>query len=73
MIESNLGGKKKDAAQCVVFILFHVFTSPVASWFSHASFMRWGFEGMLQVQFSGNKYAISISNITFNVDGIHVS
>ncbi|XP_039995896.1 ATP-binding cassette sub-family G member 8 [Xiphias gladius] len=44
----------------------------VASWLSHASFMRWGFEGMLQVQFRGNKYPLSIGNITINVDGIHV-
>ncbi|XP_049927196.1 ATP-binding cassette sub-family G member 8 [Epinephelus moara] len=44
----------------------------VASWLSHASFMRWGFEGMLQVQFRGNKYPVTIRNITFNVDGIHV-
>lgn len=35
--------------------------------------MRWGFEGMLQVQFRGNKYPVTISNITINVDGIHVS
>lgn len=45
----------------------------VASWLSHASFMRWGFEGMLQVQFRGNEYPIAIKNITINVDGIHVS
>ncbi|XP_070697484.1 ATP-binding cassette sub-family G member 8-like [Pempheris klunzingeri] len=44
----------------------------VASWFSHASFMRWGFEGMLQVQFRGNKYPITFLNSTINVDGIHV-
>ncbi|KAM6956216.1 ATP-binding cassette sub-family G member 8 [Aplochiton taeniatus] len=44
----------------------------VASWFSHASFMRWGFEGMLQVQFRGNKYPISIGNFTVNIDGIRV-
>ncbi|XP_041865558.1 ATP-binding cassette sub-family G member 8 isoform X2 [Melanotaenia boesemani] len=44
----------------------------VASWLSYASFMRWGFEGMLQVQFRGNKYPVSIGNITINVDGIHV-
>uniref|UniRef100_A0A3B4V688 ATP-binding cassette sub-family G member 8 n=1 Tax=Seriola dumerili TaxID=41447 RepID=A0A3B4V688_SERDU len=43
----------------------------VASWLSHASFMRWGFEGMLQVQFRGNKYPVSIGNFTINVDGIH--
>ncbi|TWW78333.1 ATP-binding cassette sub-family G member 8 [Takifugu flavidus] len=44
----------------------------VASWISYVSFMRWGFEGMLQVQFRGNKYPVTISNITINVDGIHV-
>ncbi|KAF0027108.1 hypothetical protein F2P81_019849 [Scophthalmus maximus] len=43
----------------------------VASWLSHASFMRWGFEGMLQVQFRGNKYNVSIGNIAINVDGIY--
>ncbi|XP_053188456.1 ATP-binding cassette sub-family G member 8 [Scomber japonicus] len=44
----------------------------VASWLSHASFMRWGFEGMLQVQFRGNKYPVKIGNITIYVDGLHV-
>ncbi|XP_028983263.1 ATP-binding cassette sub-family G member 8 [Betta splendens] len=44
----------------------------VATWLSYASFMRWGFEGMLQVQFRGKEYPISIGNITINVDGIHV-
>uniref|UniRef100_A0A3Q0RNQ4 ATP-binding cassette sub-family G member 8 n=1 Tax=Amphilophus citrinellus TaxID=61819 RepID=A0A3Q0RNQ4_AMPCI len=43
----------------------------VASWLSHASFMRWGFEGMLQVQFRGNKYPVNIGNISISVDGIH--
>uniref|UniRef100_A0AAQ5XDS8 ABC transporter domain-containing protein n=1 Tax=Amphiprion ocellaris TaxID=80972 RepID=A0AAQ5XDS8_AMPOC len=42
----------------------------VASWLSHVSFMRWGFEGMLQVQFRGNKYPILIGNTTINIDGI---
>ncbi|XP_033957187.1 ATP-binding cassette sub-family G member 8 [Pseudochaenichthys georgianus] len=44
----------------------------VASWVSHTSFMRWGFDGLLQVQFRGNMYPVSIKNFTFNVDGIHV-
>ncbi|XP_071336277.1 ATP-binding cassette sub-family G member 8 [Trachinotus anak] len=44
----------------------------VASWLSHVSFMRWGFEGMLQVQFRGNKYPVSIGNFTIQVDGIRV-
>ncbi|XP_066534961.1 ATP-binding cassette sub-family G member 8 [Hoplias malabaricus] len=44
----------------------------VASWFSHISFMRWGFEGMLQVQFRGLSYSFSLGNYTINVDGITV-
>ncbi|XP_061646056.1 ATP-binding cassette sub-family G member 8 isoform X2 [Phyllopteryx taeniolatus] len=44
----------------------------VASWLSHASFMRWGFEGLLLVQFRGNKYPLTIGNFTLQVDGIYV-
>ncbi|XP_077438029.1 ATP-binding cassette sub-family G member 8 [Vanacampus margaritifer] len=44
----------------------------VASWLSHASFMRWGFQGLLLVQFRGNKYPVSIGNFTLDVDGIYV-
>lgn len=47
--------------------------STVASWISYVSFMRWGYEGMLQVQFIGNKYPVTISNITIHVDGVSVS
>ncbi|XP_075902408.1 ATP-binding cassette sub-family G member 8 isoform X2 [Nelusetta ayraudi] len=44
----------------------------VASWISNVSFMRWGFEGLLQVQFRGNMYPITIKNHTVHVDGIYV-
>ncbi|KAF7662502.1 hypothetical protein LDENG_00234800 [Lucifuga dentata] len=44
----------------------------VPSWLSYASFMRWGFDGLLQVQFRGKKYPVSIGNFTINIDGIHV-
>uniref|UniRef100_A0A673BSB5 ATP-binding cassette sub-family G member 8 n=2 Tax=Sphaeramia orbicularis TaxID=375764 RepID=A0A673BSB5_9TELE len=44
----------------------------VASWLSYISFMRWGFEGMLQVQFRGNKYPVTVNNYTIEIDGIHV-
>lgn len=44
----------------------------VASWISHISFMRWGFEGLLQVQFRGNMYPIIVSNHTIQVDGIYM-
>lgn len=56
-----------------MFLAVDVFDFSVATWLSYASFMRWGFEGMLQVQFRGKKYPFSIGNITINVDGIHVS
>lgn len=35
--------------------------------------MRWGFEGMLQLQFKGNKYPVTVGNFTFQIDGIQVS
>ncbi|XP_076831244.1 ATP-binding cassette sub-family G member 8 [Brachyhypopomus gauderio] len=44
----------------------------VASWFSHISFMRWGFDGMLQVQFRGVPYEVKLGNLTINIDGIKV-
>ncbi|XP_051773965.1 ATP-binding cassette sub-family G member 8 isoform X2 [Ctenopharyngodon idella] len=44
----------------------------VASWFSYISFMRWGFEGMLQVQFRGTRLPITIGNLTVEFDGIKV-
>lgn len=34
--------------------------------------MRWGFDGMLQVQFRGLKYSVSLGNLTIDVDGIKV-
>uniref|UniRef100_A0A8C5C487 ATP-binding cassette, sub-family G (WHITE), member 8 n=1 Tax=Gadus morhua TaxID=8049 RepID=A0A8C5C487_GADMO len=43
-----------------------------ASWLSHASFMRWGFQGMLLVQFEGNMYPVSLGNFSLNIDGIYV-
>ncbi|MBN3320188.1 ABCG8 protein, partial [Atractosteus spatula] len=44
----------------------------VASWFSYISFMRWGFEGMLQVQFTGQQYQVAIGNFSLNIDGLEV-
>lgn len=35
--------------------------------------MRWGFEGMLQLQFRGTRLPISIGNLTVEFDGIKVS
>lgn len=57
----------------IAVVLINAFPPSVASWFSYISFMRWGFDGMLQVQFRGLKYSVSLGNLTINVDGIKVS
>ncbi|XP_041063337.1 ATP-binding cassette sub-family G member 8 [Carcharodon carcharias] len=44
----------------------------VASWFSKISFLRWGFEGLIQVQFTGHPYSIMIGNITIPVKGTDI-
>ncbi|XP_067901320.1 ATP-binding cassette sub-family G member 8 isoform X2 [Heterodontus francisci] len=44
----------------------------VASWFSKMSFLRWGFEGLIQVQFTGHYYSIKIGNITIPIKGTDV-
>lgn len=56
----------------IAVVLIHFFSPSVASWFSYISFMRWGFDGMLQVQFRGVQYSVSLGNLTINVDGIKV-
>ncbi|XP_067844552.1 ATP-binding cassette sub-family G member 8 [Heptranchias perlo] len=44
----------------------------VASWFSQISFLRWGFEGLIQVQFTGHPYFITIGNLTIPVKGTDI-
>ncbi|XP_041107361.1 ATP-binding cassette sub-family G member 8 isoform X2 [Polyodon spathula] len=44
----------------------------VASWFSEISFMRWGLEGMMQVQFKGLKYTVPLGNFSIQIDGTSV-
>uniref|UniRef100_UPI00398E7ECA ATP-binding cassette sub-family G member 8 n=1 Tax=Pristiophorus japonicus TaxID=55135 RepID=UPI00398E7ECA len=44
----------------------------VASWFSKMSFLRWGFEGLIQVQFTGHSYSIMIGNLTIPVKGTNI-
>lgn len=62
-----------DTNATCFFFFFDITHHLVASWISNVSFMRWGFEGMLQVQFRGNMYPITIGNHTAYVDGIYVS
>eukprot|EP00062_Callorhinchus_milii_P011938 gi/632958432/ref/XP_007895037.1/ PREDICTED: ATP-binding cassette sub-family G member 8 [Callorhinchus milii] len=44
----------------------------VATWFSHISFLRWGFEGLLQIQFVGSVYSISMGNLTLPITGMDI-
>ncbi|XP_072367109.1 ATP-binding cassette sub-family G member 8 [Scyliorhinus torazame] len=44
----------------------------VASWFSKISFLRWGFEGLIQVQFTGHPYSVMIGNVTIPVKGTDI-
>lgn len=41
----------------------------VASWISEISFLRWGFEGLMLVQFSDTTYTMMMGNFTINIDG----
>ncbi|KAJ6666944.1 hypothetical protein lerEdw1_018946 [Lerista edwardsae] len=41
----------------------------VPSWISKLSFIRWGFEGLMQVQFKGLTYPMTSGNITIPIPG----
>ncbi|KAM4694208.1 ATP-binding cassette sub-family G member 8 [Discoglossus pictus] len=41
----------------------------VPYWLSHVSFLRWGFEGLMQVQFTDLSYDVLVGNVTFKVPG----
>ncbi|XP_053565328.1 ATP-binding cassette sub-family G member 8 [Bombina bombina] len=41
----------------------------VPYWVSHVSFLRWGFEGLMQVQFTDVNYKVLLGNITITVPG----
>ncbi|XP_075451886.1 ATP-binding cassette sub-family G member 8 isoform X2 [Ascaphus truei] len=41
----------------------------VPYWISHISFLRWGFEGLLQVQFTDHQYDVPVGNFTVTIPG----
>ncbi|XP_063297536.1 ATP-binding cassette sub-family G member 8 [Pelobates fuscus] len=41
----------------------------VPYWISFVSFLRWGFEGLMQVQFTDLSYSLSLNNFTITVPG----
>lgn len=47
--------------------------SPVPAWVSKASFLRWCFEGLMQVQFNGHTYYLKVGNFTIRISGDRVS
>ncbi|XP_041420214.1 ATP-binding cassette sub-family G member 8-like [Xenopus laevis] len=41
----------------------------VPYWISYVSFLRWGFEGLMQVQFTDLSYKVPVGNITITIPG----
>ncbi|XP_053315370.1 ATP-binding cassette sub-family G member 8 [Spea bombifrons] len=41
----------------------------VPFWISFVSFLRWGFEGLMQVQFTDLSYELSVENLTITIPG----
>ncbi|KAM5316041.1 ATP-binding cassette sub-family G member 8 isoform 2-T2 [Glossophaga mutica] len=41
----------------------------VPAWVSHVSFLRWCFEGLMQIQFKGQTYPLAVGNLTIPVPG----
>lgn len=43
------------------------------AWISKVSFLRWCFEGLMKIQFSGRNYKMPLGNFTIAVSGDKVS
>lgn len=41
----------------------------VPAWISNVSFLRWCFEGLMQIQFKGQTYHLAVGNLTFPIPG----
>ncbi|XP_019371904.1 PREDICTED: ATP-binding cassette sub-family G member 8 [Gavialis gangeticus] len=41
----------------------------VPSWFSKISFLRWNFQSLMQLQFTGLTYHMTVGNVTFQIPG----
>ncbi|EFB28204.1 hypothetical protein PANDA_000194, partial [Ailuropoda melanoleuca] len=41
----------------------------VPAWISKVSFLRWCFEGLMQIQFKGNTYHMPVGNFTISIPG----
>uniref|UniRef100_A0A8C5T9C5 ATP-binding cassette sub-family G member 8 n=1 Tax=Malurus cyaneus samueli TaxID=2593467 RepID=A0A8C5T9C5_9PASS len=50
-----------------VISLDSLWTVPL--WLSKISFLRWNFQGMMQIQFTDTTYEISVGNTTFQIPG----
>ncbi|KFP18326.1 ATP-binding cassette sub-family G member 8, partial [Egretta garzetta] len=50
-----------------VISLENLWTVPF--WFSKISFLRWNFQGMMQIQFTDLRYEMTVGNTTFQIPG----
>uniref|UniRef100_H3B4U4 ATP-binding cassette sub-family G member 8 n=1 Tax=Latimeria chalumnae TaxID=7897 RepID=H3B4U4_LATCH len=41
----------------------------VSSWFSQVSFLKWGFQGLIYIQFTGISYDMTLGNLTVKIEG----
>lgn len=41
----------------------------VPAWISKVSFLRWCFEGLMQIQFNGRQYNTQVGNLTLSIPG----
>uniref|UniRef100_A0A8C6JI24 ATP-binding cassette sub-family G member 8 n=1 Tax=Melopsittacus undulatus TaxID=13146 RepID=A0A8C6JI24_MELUD len=54
-----------------VISLKNLWTVPY--WFSRISFIRWNFQGLMQIQFTDTTYEMPFGNVSFQIPGKHVS
>uniref|UniRef100_G3T259 ATP binding cassette subfamily G member 8 n=1 Tax=Loxodonta africana TaxID=9785 RepID=G3T259_LOXAF len=53
--------------------LHNLWTECRPAWVSKASFLRWCFEGLMQVQFNGHTYYLKVGNFTIRISGDRIA
>lgn len=65
-----LGSK---TALLLIYTHFFCLFFPVPYWVSKVSFLRWNFQGMMQIQFTDSIYDMPFGNVTIKIPGKLVS